>query len=60
MSKYFRELTLNLQHAGFVVKPETDDGLLPAEVRTATLPPSGTLPPAQASSPAVPFLIKSS
>lgn len=45
MSNYFRELTLNLQLA---------------EVRTATLPPSGTLPPAQASSPAVPFLIKSS
>lgn len=32
MSKYFRELTLNLQHAGFVVKPETDDGLLPVEL----------------------------
>ena len=25
MSNYFRELTLNLQHAGFVVKPETED-----------------------------------
>lgn len=32
MSKYFRELTLNIQHAGFVVKPETDDGLLPVEL----------------------------
>ena len=32
MSKYFRELTLNLQHAGFVVKPETDEGLLPVEL----------------------------
>ena len=32
MSNYFRELTLNLQHAGFVVKPETDDGLLPVEL----------------------------
>ena len=32
MSKYFRELTLNLQQAGFVVKPETDEGLLPVEL----------------------------
>ncbi len=32
MSKYFRELTLNLQHVGFVVKPETDEGLLPVEL----------------------------
>ena len=32
MSNYFRELTLNLQHAGFVVKPETDEGLLPVEL----------------------------
>ena len=32
MSKYFRELTLNLQHAGFIVKPETDEGLLPVEL----------------------------
>ncbi|NBI11014.1 hypothetical protein D1641_13485 [Colidextribacter sp. OB.20] len=27
--RHFQELTLNLQHEGFVVKPETEDGLLP-------------------------------
>ncbi len=29
MSNYFRELTLNLQHEGFAVKPETEDGQRP-------------------------------
>lgn len=29
---YFQELTLNLQHEGFVVKPETEEGLLPVEL----------------------------
>ena len=28
----FRELILNLQHEGFVVKPETEEGLLPVEL----------------------------
>ena len=32
MSNYFRELTINLQHEGFVVNPETEDGLLPVEL----------------------------
>lgn len=31
-SRYFQELTLNLQHEGFVVKPETEEGLLPVEL----------------------------
>ena len=31
-SRYFQELTLNLQHEGFVVKPETAEGLLPVEL----------------------------
>ena len=31
-SRYFRELTLNLQHEGFVVNPETEEGLLPVEL----------------------------
>ena len=30
--RYFQELTLNLQHDGFTVKPETEDGLLPVEL----------------------------
>lgn len=32
MNNYFRELTLNLQREGFVVKPETEEGLLPVEL----------------------------
>ena len=31
-SRYFQELALNLQHEGFVVKPETEEGLLPVEL----------------------------
>ena len=31
-SRYFRELILNLQHEGFTVKPETEEGLLPVEL----------------------------
>ncbi|WP_204789752.1 hypothetical protein [Oscillibacter sp. CU971] len=31
-SRYFQELTLNLQHEGFIVKPETAEGLLPVEL----------------------------
>ena len=31
-NKYFQELTLNLQHEGFAVKPETEEGLLPIEL----------------------------
>ena len=31
-SRYFQELTLNLQHEGFAVKPETEEGLLPVEL----------------------------
>lgn len=31
-SRYFQELTLNLQHDGFVVKPEPEEGLLPVEL----------------------------
>lgn len=31
-SRYFQELTLNLQHKGLTVKPETGDGLLPVEL----------------------------
>lgn len=31
-SRYFQELTLNLQHEGFVVKPEMEEGLLPLEL----------------------------
>ena len=31
-SQYFSELTLNLQHEGLTVKPETEDGLLPVEL----------------------------
>lgn len=31
-SRYFQELTLNLQHDGFTVKPETEDGLLTVEL----------------------------
>ena len=31
-SRYFQELTLNLQHEGFTVKPETEEGLLPVEL----------------------------
>lgn len=31
-SRYFRELAINLQHEGFTVKPETEDGLLPVEL----------------------------
>ena len=30
--RYFQELTLNLQHEGFTVKPETEEGLLPVEL----------------------------
>ena len=30
--RYFQELTLNLRHEGFTVKPETEDGLLPVEL----------------------------
>ena len=29
--EYFEELTLNLQHEGFTVQPETEEGLLPVE-----------------------------
>ena len=28
-NRYFQELTLNLQHEGFTVKPKTEEGLLP-------------------------------
>ena len=31
-NRYFQELTLNLQHEGFVVNPETEEGLLPVEL----------------------------
>ncbi len=31
-NRYFQELTLNLQHEGFAVKPETEEGLLPIEL----------------------------
>ena len=31
-NRYFQELTLNLQHEGLVVKPETEEGLLPVEL----------------------------
>ena len=31
-SRYFQELTLNLQHEGFVVNPETEEGLMPVEL----------------------------
>ena len=31
-SRYFQELALNLQHEGFTVKPETEEGLLPVEM----------------------------
>ena len=31
-SRYFQELTLNLQHEGFAVKPKTEEGLLPVEL----------------------------
>ena len=31
-NRYFQELALNLQHDGFTVKPETEDGLLPVEL----------------------------
>ena len=31
-NRYFQELTLNLWHEGFVVKPETEEGLLPVEL----------------------------
>ncbi len=31
-SRYFQELTLNLQHEGLTVKPETEEGLLPVEM----------------------------
>ena len=31
-SRYFQELTLNLQHEGFAVNPETEEGLLPVEL----------------------------
>ena len=31
-SRYFQELTLNLQHEGFAVKPVTEEGLLPVEL----------------------------
>ncbi len=31
-ARYFQELTLNLQHKGFTVKEESEDGLLPVEL----------------------------
>ena len=31
-SRYFQELTLNLQHEGFAVKPVTEEGFLPVEL----------------------------
>ena len=31
-NKYFQELSLNLQHEGLTVKPETEEGLLPVEL----------------------------
>ena len=31
-NRYFQELTLNLQHEGFTVKPKTEEGLLPVEL----------------------------
>ena len=31
-TRYFQELTLNLQREGFAVKPETEEGLLPVEL----------------------------
>lgn len=31
-TRYFRELTLNLRHEGFTVRPETENGLLPVEL----------------------------
>ncbi len=31
-SRYFQELTLNLQYDGFTVKPETEAGLLTVEL----------------------------
>ncbi len=31
-NRYFQELTLKLQHEGFAVKPETEEGLLPIEL----------------------------
>lgn len=31
-TRFLRELTLNLQHKGFTVKEESEDGLLPVEL----------------------------
>lgn len=31
-NRYFQELTLNLQHEGFTVKPKTGEDLLPVEL----------------------------
>ena len=31
-NRYFQELAHNLQHEGFTVKPETEDGLLPVDL----------------------------
>ncbi len=31
-TRYFRELTLNLRHEGFTVRPETENGLLSVEL----------------------------
>lgn len=36
-SRYFQELTLNLQHEGLTVNPETEDGLLPVELDSQRL-----------------------
>ena len=31
-NKYFQELSRNLRHEGLIVKPETEEGLLPVEL----------------------------
>ena len=36
-NRYFQELTLNLQHEGFTVKPETEEGPLPVELDSQRL-----------------------
>ena len=36
-NRYFQELTLNLQHEGFAVKPETEEGPLPVELDSQRL-----------------------
>ena len=31
-NRYFQELSRNLRHEGLIVKPETEEGLLPVEL----------------------------